>query len=182
MFGFGQQKNDIKDQVANFDINKLDFSKFQKQLPRYEYDVKVFDTGDDDRPIVTIQKGIKANSDAELAGIYALSDQKIQILNKKEINPPKNNPVQQQVVQQPIGQQVSIPEVKKPVEPKYFSAGGLDFKLVGDDMFQKQWVRATEEECRTIRIINDANNKIVELKGKHLEVQRWIKVESSEND
>ena len=63
-----------------------------------------------------------------------------------------------------------------------FSGGGIDFKIVGDDVYQKQWVRATEDDCKRIRIINDSNNRIVELSGKHIELLNWVKVESTEKD
>jgi len=190
MFGIGEKS--LKERVNEVDLSKSNDFKMLK--PRYEYTVKVFEEGDTGQPLTSIQKGIKANSDQELHGIYKLSEQRIQILEKREINPPQNidqpqtistSPQPQQVVQiQQNVQQQSTSQVQKPAEQqiKYFSGGGIDFKIVGDDVYQKQWVRATKEDCAKIRIINDTNNKIVELKGKHIELLNWVKVESTDKD
>lgn len=186
MFGFGNNDKSIKDRVN--ELNSTEFSDLQMLKPRYEYTVKIFEEGGDGKPITSIQKGIKMNSDQELFAMYAMAEQKVQILEKREINPPENNPQQPQMVQQMAMQtplprpQMPMPSSQKSVEPvvKYFSGGGIDFKMVGDDLYQKQWVRATEDDCKKIRIINDANNKIVELKGKHFELLNWVKVETSD--
>jgi hypothetical protein len=187
MFGIGEKS--IKERVNEIDLSMS--HDLQMLKPRYEYTVKVFEEGEKGKPITSIQKGVKANSDADLHALFALSDQRVQILEKREINPPQN----QQVSQQPQMPQQMPPQAyaqttisamtpqQKPAEPtvKYFSGGGIDFKLVGDnELYQKQWVRATEDDCKKIRIINDANNKIVELKGKHFELLNWVKVETSD--
>ena len=199
MFGFGKKK---KKNMENIDLSSIkpDGSHIKMIEPRYEYDIKVFDEDGDGKPIVTIQSGVKANSDDELFSLYAMCQQKIQILKKREINPnaaaqnstltsPQLSQTQQSVSStqfQPIIQQqpIPLPEPVKEVKPevKYFSAGGLDFKIVGDDVFQKQWVRASEEDCKDIRIVNDSNNKIVSLKDKHIELRRWIKVVDESTD
>ena len=44
-------------------------------------------------------------------------------------------------------------------------------------MYQKQWVRLSPKEEAGIRVISDANNKIVPMKGRHFEVKRWVKIE-----
>jgi len=199
---FGIKEKSIKDRVKEFDLTTMG-DDFQMLKPRYEYTVKIFEEGERGKPITSIQKGIKANSDQDLYAMYAMADQKIQILEKKEINSPQNNQQSQQPMQQPmvpapqqmvvpvnmqqsqiqmIPQQVQQQMPQKPVEPqvKYFSGGGIDFKLVGDDLYQKQWIRASEDDAKRIRIINDANNKIVELKGKHFELLNWVKVDSTD--
>ena len=187
MFGIGEKS--IKERVKELELTGVT-AGFQMIKPRYEYTVKIFEEGGDGKPITSIQKGIKMNSDQELFAMYAMADQKIQILEKKEINPPQDGqqPVQQMPqmgYQQQMMPQTSIsamPPQQKPAEPqvKYFSGGGIDFKMVGNDLYQKQWVRATEDDCKKIRIINDANNKIVELKGKHFELLNWVKVETTD--
>ena len=204
MFGINDTKS-LKDKVNSVDLTIS--NDLQTYNPKYEYTIKVFEEGEDGRPFTSIQKGVKANSDNDLRALYALSDQKIQILEKREINSSPNGGQEPKQLQsltssnlsieqkvrmamqdqmgsqnmQPLPQPVSQP---KPAEPqvKYFSGGGIDFKLVGDDLYQKQWIRATEDDCKKIRIINDANNKIVELKGKHFEILNWVKVESTDKD
>lgn len=186
MFGFVKKKN------MNLDVSSVDLTKsndLQTFTPRYEYTIKIFEEDGNGKPITTIQKGIKANSDAELKDLYEMCQQKIQILEKREINPsaaplieelykqPNTLQPQQQSTSQYQAQSQSISAVQPVV--KYFSAGGLDFKMVGQDVYQKQWIRATEKECEDIRIVSDSTNKIVALTDKHIELQRWVKVEDS---
>lgn len=199
MFGFGQKN---KDTMKKVDLNSVDLSKsndFQMLVPKYEYTVKIFEEDGDGKLITSIQKGVKANSDKDVHAMFALSDQRIQILEKRELEstggqtesaPRQVQTILPQQVQQLVPQvnsiqpnkQVVSPPQSKPVElqVKYFSGGGIDFKMVGNDLYQKQWVRATEDDCKKIRIINDANNKLVELKGKHFELLTWVKVETTD--
>ena len=131
--------------------------------------------------ISEIQHNVLANSEAEIRNLFALTDQKVEILNKTEINPPS----QPKEIAKPIAM---IPPPSKPIENKpakdeikYFTAGGIKFKMAGTEVYQKQWVTATQEEKDSIRIINDKNNKIVSLDGKHIEIEHWIKVEKDDN-
>lgn len=185
MFGFGKKQD-----MTSLDVKSVDLSKsndFQTFTPRYEYTVKIFEEDADGKILTSIQKGIHANSDRALFDMYALCQQKIQILEKREINPnaidPEEGVQQTQISSMPVNQlspSVLPTRALKP-EPtvKYFSAGGLDFKMVDNEVFQKQWIRATEEESAGIRIVSDTTNKIMPLKDKHLEIQHWIKVEDS---
>lgn len=180
---FGKSDKSIKDRVS--EMGSIEFGDLKMIKPRYEYTVKIFEEGGDGKPITSIQKGIKMNSDQELFAMYAMAQQKIQILEKREINPPQPGDIQPQPRPQmpppgiPLVQQ-QAPQSQVAHQVKYFSGGGIDFKMVGDDLYQKQWVRATEDDCKNIRIINDANNKIVELKGKHIELLNWVKVETTD--
>lgn len=198
MFGIGDTKT-LKEKVNSVDLTAS--QDLQTYKPKYEYTVKVFEEGEDGRPLTSIQKGVKASSDNDLRALYALSDQKIQILEKREIGGSQNLAEPQPQIKSLASPDISIqqkvqmamqaglpsPQMQpppKPAEPtvRYFSGGGIDFKIVGDDVYQKQWVRASEDDCKRIRIINDSNNRIVELSGKHIELLNWVKVESTEKD
>lgn len=72
------------------------------------------------------------------------------------------------------------PEVKQ--KPRIFKIGDIEVKDDNGVLYQKQWVTLTPKEAASIRIVLDSNNKIVDLKGKHIEMRRWIKVENVEND
>ena len=43
-------------------------------------------------------------------------------------------------------------------------------------------MKLSDSEAANIRVINDKNNALVNLNGKHLEMKRWILVETSDSD
>ena len=49
-------------------------------------------------------------------------------------------------------------------------------------MYQKQWMRLTPKEAANFRVVNDSNNKLVPLAGRHIEAKRWTLVENAEQD
>jgi hypothetical protein len=73
----------------------------------------------------------------------------------------------------------SSPE-KKP--PKIITVGDIQIKYDGDKVYQKQWMRLTPQEASNFRVVNDSNNRLVSLVGKHIEAKRWTLVESSDQD
>lgn len=69
---------------------------------------------------------------------------------------------------------------KQPIknEPvKYLTIGGIKCKIENGKLYQKQWLRLSEDESSEVRIISDKNNKILPLTGKHIEVMKWVLVE-----
>ena len=185
MFGFGRKKKDEsmnqeeKNQLMAMSQNGNGISS---KKPRYAFDVKVYSMDENDKYSITeIQNNVLGNSEEEIRQLFSLSDQKVEFLGKREINPPTT-----QVSASPM---VSTPHPRPPVvfpqnqsqETKYFTAGGIKFKMVGNEVFQKQWIRATPEEVESIRLVNNKTNKILSLDGKHIEIEHWIKVESDQN-
>lgn len=69
-------------------------------------------------------------------------------------------------------------EVEKS-KPKFYRIGGIDIKNDNGVIYQKQWMRISDEEANNFRIVNDKNNMVVNLVGKHLEARRWVLVEDS---
>ena len=87
--------------------------------------------------------------------------------------------VQQQVPQvQTVVQQASVIKQK----PRFYSVGGIEIKDDNGKIYQKQWMKLSEKEARNFRLVNDANNKIASMNGKHLEMKRWVAVETSNED
>lgn len=183
MFGFGRKKKDEsmnqeeKNALMRMSENGNGISKAK---PRYSFDIKVYSMDENDKYSITeIQNNVLGNSEEEVRQLFSLSDQKVEFLGKREINPPTT-----QVSVSPSQPHPRPPIVfpqSQPQETKYFTAGGIQFKMVGNEVFQKQWVRATQEELNSIRIVSDKNNKIISLVGKHIEIEHWIKVESNQN-
>lgn len=67
-------------------------------------------------------------------------------------------------------------------KPRYFRVGDVEVKDDNGKIYQKQWVKLTDSEASNIRIVNDKNNAIVNLNGKHIEMKKWILVENSDDD
>lgn len=189
MFGFYRKRKPKEDESMNQeDKNKLlsmstNGSGIMKAKPRYAFDVKVYSMDENDKYTITeIQKDVLGNSEEDIRQLFAMSDQKVEFLNKRELNPPPQTGLSANyVTKTPDNPQpkMSIPYPNP--EPKYFTAGGIKFKMVGNEVFQKQWIRATPEEVESIRLVNDKTNKILSLEGKHIEIEHWIKVESDKS-
>ena len=77
-----------------------------------------------------------------------------------------------------------IEQVIQPVKtkPKYYKVGDIEIKDDNGKIYQKQWMKLSDSEAANIRLVNDKNNAIVNLNGKHFEMKRWILVETSDSD
>jgi hypothetical protein len=67
------------------------------------------------------------------------------------------------------------PTTKEPI--KYITIGGIKCKIENGKLYQKQWLKLSDNEASEVRIISDKNNKILPLTGKHIEVMKWVMVE-----
>ena len=148
-----------------------------------------------EKPVVIEVKDEKEFS--EIKQQYALCDQRIQVI--REIDPfdeaPKTvkstqaststnvEPINQVKVanqaqqSSTIGQTVLTSEVAKP-KPKIITVGDTQIKYDGEKVYSRQWVKLNAKEASCIRVVNDSNNKIFQLNGKHLEALRWVLVEN----
>ncbi len=147
------------------------------------------------------ENGVQASSRKELVGLYAMSGQKIKILREYggekptgPINAAAQNVVSSQVNAAPVPQaQRSAPkpqqpatQVVQPVQqkaaPQYYKIGDVEIKIDNGVSYQKQFVRLTDTEASNIRVVDDKTNKVVNLNNKHIEMKRWIRVETSNED
>ena len=146
------------------------------------------------------ENGVQASSRKELVGLYAMSGQKIKILREYggekpagPINAAVQNVVSSQVnaapvphaqrsaPQPPQPQQVAQPASQK-AAPQYYKIGDVEIKIDNGVSYQKQFVRLTDTEAANIRVVDDKTNKVVNLNNKHIEMKRWIRVETSNED
>lgn len=67
-------------------------------------------------------------------------------------------------------------------KPKYYKVGDIEIKDDNGKIYQKQWMKLSDSEASNIRVVNDKNNALVNLNGKHIEMKRWILVETSDAD
>lgn len=145
------------------------------------------------------ENGVQASSRKELVGLYAMSGQKIKILREYggekpigPINAAVQNVVSSQVnaapvpqaqrsAPQPQPQQAAQPAPQK-VAPQYYKIGDVEIKIDNGVSYQKQFVRLTDTEAANIRVVDDKTNKVVNLNNKRIEMKRWIRVETSNED
>ena len=184
-------------------IQKI-FSKNKKEKSMY-FDILVFEEdeladgslGMKQHP----ENGVQASSRKELIGLYAMAGQKIKILREyggekpaSPINAAVQNVVSSSVNAAPVPQaqrtiqqnQVTQTVVQQPVQqkapPQYYKIGDVEIKIDNGVSYQKQFVRLTDTEASNIRVVDDKTNKVVNLNNKHIEMKRWIKVETSNED
>lgn len=171
---------------------------------KYVFDIDVIDKDDTGQPIVEHQSGIVADSVETLHRIYGACDQQIRITNQRPVatdTQSSKTAVTQQAVEPAVAemQQTAVKAVQthaesaaadKPVDkpadkqndetaqPKanYVEVAGIKLKIVGTEIYQKQWIKASNDESNCIRIVSDSTNKIVNMNGKHVEIEKWIKV------
>ena len=74
---------------------------------------------------------------------------------------------------------VLVAQPSAPRKPKIVTIGDIQLKYDGDKVYQKQWVRLSQTEAANYRVVNDSNNKIFALSGKHIEAKKWVLVEES---
>lgn len=124
---------------------------------------------------------------------YQQAGQRFKIV--REINPPSREDIERMAAEQGISMpsapaQSSPKPASQPTAPqavvsdtnhktvsKIITLGDVQIKYDGNSVYQKQWVRLSPKEEAGIRVISDANNKIVPMKGRHFEVKRWVKIE-----
>ena len=154
------------------------------------FDIEVLEEGDDGRPMVHVERGVSASSETELRELYAMSDQKIRIIRKYGEQPQAQAPalrrpmasssqVQNQI--SPIPVPCEIPE-KTNEPPKYFNVSGVECKLENGKVYQRQWVRLAGADAESFRLVNDANNKIVPIDGKHIEQKKWVLIQENADE
>lgn len=153
------------------------------------FDIEVLEEGDDGRPMVHTERGVSASNERELRELYALSDQKIRIIRRygeqaqATAQAPQPMTVQQQASSTPRAATISYPAVEKSVEPpKYFNVSGVECKLENGKVYQRQWVRLAGADAESFRLVNDANNKIVPIDGKHIEQKKWVLIQENSDE
>ena len=181
---------------------KLPAQTQQPQTKKRKFEIEVYDeiqVGENidniqlqkvvmERPVI-IEAGSKKELD-DIAAKFKLCKQRMKIVRvlddngnsvplKQAFAQQEQAPTQvQQQVTQAVVQQASVIKQK----PRFYSVGGIEIKDDNGKIYQKQWMKLSEKEAQNFRLVNDANNKIASMNGKHLEMKRWVAVETSSED
>lgn len=179
----------------------------QPQVIEREFELAIYDvtindaTGKEEiRPVSYGQPiTVKAKTREELETtlkMYEMTGQKVKVIREIGSHPvsipqaPVPQVSQASVPQMPNLQldaskpQPSIVTASAPIivtqtKPRFFKIGDVDVKDDNGKIFQKQWMKLTDSEASNIRIVNDKNNQLVNLVGKHIEMKRWVMIENS---
>ena len=181
---------------------KLPAQTQQPQTKKRKFEIEVYDeiqVGENidniqlqkvvmEHPVI-IEAGSKKELD-DIAAKFKLCKQRMKIIRvldddgnsvplKQAFTQQEQAPIQmQQQVTQAVVQQASVIKQK----PRFYSVGGIEIKDDNGKIYQKQWMKLSEKEAQNFRLVNDANNKIASMNGKHLEMKRWVAVETSNED
>lgn len=154
------------------------------------------------RPIAYSQPVIiEATSPADLKsklGIYRQCGQFAKVIREVDPLPQARNPAPQQqpapvqheamlTIQPtpaaaPNQTSISHPEVCQKLKPRIYRLGDIEIKDDNGKIYQKQWMKLTDSEAANFRVINDKNNSITSLAGKHIEMKKWVLVENVDED
>ena len=183
---------------------KLPAQTQQPQTKKRKFEIEVYDeiqVGENidniqlqkvvmEHPVI-IEAGSKKELD-DIAAKFKLCKQRMKIVRVLDDNG-NSVPLKQAFTQQeqaPIQVQQQVPQVQTVVQqasvikqkPRFYSVGGIEIKDDNGKIYQKQWMKLSEKEAQNFRLVNDANNKIASMNGKHLEMKRWVAVETSNED
>lgn len=170
-------------------IKKL-FTKQTRELKQMKFDIAVYDIDIDDSGRTnrkkSFQNGVMASSVKELNDLFTSCGQEIEILRKYENEPTQpptklSEPTTKLVIQPTQIQQPTIKQEVEIPQSLTFSVGGIECKCENGKVYQKQWVRMSDEETVGYRLVMDSTNKIVNINGKHFEVNRWISVKDDDS-
>lgn len=73
-------------------------------------------------------------------------------------------------------------EINVKQKPRYFKIGDIEVKDDNGKIYQKQWMILSESESNNIRVINNKNNSVVNMTGKHFEMKKWVLIEHVNED
>lgn len=147
----------------------------------------------DYRPVSFAQPVVlSAKSKAELneqLSLYKQCGQIAKIIRELDPIVPKTNAVAKNTVEispktakeSTIVSKTPTASIRQTAEPvKYYKIGDVELKNDNGKLYQRQWLRVTDQEASNIRIVNDKNNMIVNLTGKHIEVKKWVLIEDTD--
>lgn len=156
--------------------------------------------GNGGNPVITV------NSQSDLQekqNLYKTVGQRFKII--REIDPPSFDDIKKAAIEQglipadsdfgpvPAEQKDDAPAKVKakaadaqPVhrekrETKYYKVGDVEIKEEDGQLYQKQWLRLSPAEAANFRVVSDSSNKIVSMKGKHLEAKKWLAIEHADS-
>lgn len=181
---------------------KLPTQTQQSQTKKRKFEIEVYDeiqVGENidniqlqkvvmEHPVI-IEAGSKKELD-DIAAKFKLCKQRMKIVRVLDDDgnsvPLKQAFAQQEQAQTQVQQQVTQAVVQQASvikqKPRFYSVGGIEIKDDNGKIYQKQWMKLSQKEAQNFRLVNDTNNKIASMNGKHLEMKRWVAVETSNED
>lgn len=193
------EKNEVSNIEVTDDTNKVDSTKPNNVPTKKRFEVEIYDkisVGDPPYDKTQLQKVfyekpviIEAASKKELDDFgaqLALCNQIFKIVRVLD-DVPQAKPVQNIAPQQTQPNNIQnntkqhAEQIIEKRKPKFYKIGNIEIKDDNGKIYQKQWLKLTDEEMSNFRIVNNKNNAVVNLKDKSIEMKRWVLVENSED-
>jgi hypothetical protein len=115
-----------------------------------------------------------------------ITKQPVSDIKPKQNIPLTNNPVNIQPIDNSTIKESKVEicseSIIKKSKPRFFKVGDVELKDDNGKIYQKQWIRLTDIEASNLRVINDKTNAIFNLNGKHIEMKKWILVDSTDEE
>ena len=199
MMSDNTEKNEVSNIEVTDDTNKVDSTKPNNVPTKKRFEVEIYDkisVGDPPYDKTQLQKVfyekpviIEAASKKELDDFgaqLALCNQIFKIVRVLD-DVPQAKPVQNIAPQQTQPNNIQnntkqhAEQIIEKRKPKFYKIGNIEIKDDNGKIYQKQWLKLTDEEMSNFRIVNNKNNAVVNLKDKSIEMKRWVLVENSED-
>lgn len=209
-FFMNDDKNSIKEEKM-IDANQPAFESNAKNIRKFEiavYDEDLQDDGSVKYNQIAFKQPVivEASSPKELNAKLSLYKECGQIAKIiREIDPPTIKPITTEIHKMDnvnnsnskcnivndcnnidnrnnIVALATTPSAYKSSSIKYYKVGDIEIKDDNGKLYQKQWVKLTDAESQNLRLINDKNNSLVNINGKHFEMKKWIQIENQAND
>ena len=161
--------------------DKKEFMEIQRQYAMCDQRIKVIREIDpfvDEEPEQPKPKANSIPQDNQAIPVNSISTVGVQ---SNASQPTQSSTVQMVIPEHAKAAAAQIVEafhIARP-KPKIVTIGDIEVKYDGDKVYQKQWMKLTPAEASNFRVVNDANNKIISLNGKHIEAKRWMLVEEN---
>lgn len=115
-------------------------------------------------------------------GLLKIDAKEMENFTKSMCGATQTNEKVSDMVKKPTVSNQDLLNKKLPSPPKFFQVGGIKCKMENGKLYQKQWMRLTDNEADEIRIVSDKNNKICPLTNKHIEILKWVLVEDEDKN
>jgi len=169
------------------------YSLFKRKRKMKKFDIIKYTQSANGGVTQKEESGVMSPDRDTLIMLYEGCGDKIKILREYEDDESKAKQLPVTADAQPSNDngQSSIPDIpsatpRPPIQfqkpPMFFKIGDISCKLENGKIYQKQWMRVSKREADELRIINDANNKIFPLTGKHIEMLKWVLTDEPQDE
>jgi len=121
--------------------------------------------------------GVNASSANELISLYAMCGEEVQIIKQYEDEDAPAIEKFQDTGAAVVKNQHNLTDTMQSCAEKCYKIGDQEFKVVGDQLFKRDWLDYDPDEDVSIRVVSDKTGKSISMTGKKIQTLEWIKVD-----